>query len=373
MHPILLNKIHKITSLSAHILFFAFAMTSILRHILGFLLLGCILSGLYLTRPHDNAKPPIPADNIRAAASPETKIQYPPYPKAYINQAAVTDIFPVQPGPRPDKHKEDSVEPETLPVIKAAPSTPKPPIRAPKGVARIAIIIDDMGVDKRRSREVVKLRSPLTLAWLPYADNVDEQARKAMDRGHELFVHMPMQAMNPDLDLGPQGLETGLSIEEFTTRLEDNLKAFDGYVGVNNHMGSRLTQNRQAMRLVMDRLKEDDLIFIDSRTIATSVAAEEAEAAGLRYAVRHVFLDHDPSEKGLSYALSETERIARDYGAAIAIGHPKDTTIKALQAWLPTLEEKGFQLVPASALTKRAQHTQKDTETLPSILAQKYE
>lgn len=213
---------------------------------------------------------------------------------------------------------------------------------------RIVVIIDDMGMDHKRSEKILQLPAPLTLAFLPYAPHVAEMAARAHDQGHELMVHMPMEPLNPDLDTGPMTLRTGQDEAEFQEVLQETLGAFDHYVGINNHMGSRLTQDEAAMTRLMKALKARGLLFVDSRTIANSVAAHIAAEQGVPYASRDVFLDHDPSIEGVKKALRHVERIARTHGLAIAIGHPKDNTITGLTAWLPTLEAKGFVIIPIS-------------------------
>lgn len=221
--------------------------------------------------------------------------------------------------------------------------------KKPIGGGRIAIIIDDMGLNLR-SRLVEVLPGPLTLAYLPYAKNLPAQTARAGAQGHELMVHMPMEAMNATLDGGPNVLKVSQSQTDLKSTLNWGLSQFDGYVGVNNHMGSRLTSNSAAMQTVMDALKKRDLFFIDSRTIGSTVAADVARKNGLAYAERDIFLDHEITPDFIRGALQKLENTARSQGYAIAIGHPHQETINALKEWLPTLSQKGLRLVPASAV-----------------------
>ena len=228
---------------------------------------------------------------------------------------------------------------------------------------KVVVIIDDMGVSAANSTKVEHLPGPLTLSYLPYAKNLPERTKEAAARGHELMVHMPMQPLNDHIDPGPKVLKGDESPEQFDAILEWGLSQFSGYKGVNNHMGSRLTQNSDAMRRVMEKLAPRGLYFIDSKTIGASVAADMAAQAGMAYAERDVFLDHVISDEYIEASLKKLERIAREKGYAIAIGHPHPETIKALTAWLPTLREKGLTLVPASAVVhhdKRYYHVAAD-------------
>lgn len=241
-------------------------------------------------------------------------------------------------APPPVVVKEE-IKPEPVPTL-----TGKRP--------KIAIVIDDVGMNLRQSQAVINLDPNVTLALLPYADTVRELAVQARAKGHEIIIHTPMEAMNSSLSLGALALRKGMSEADFTAEFQKILENFDGYVGVNNHMGSRLTQDKPAMEQLMQILKSKGLYFLDSKTIATSVAGETAELYGVPFAVRDVFLDHEETPEFVVNALKKTERIARDHGSAIAIGHPKANTVAALKAWIPTLKDKGFDLVPLSALVE---------------------
>ena len=223
------------------------------------------------------------------------------------------------------------------------------PSVADKTKPRVVVIIDDMGLDRKHTRAAMDLPGPLTFAFLPYADDLKKQTEMAKSKGHELMVHVPMEPMNQGLNAGPEVLKTSSSPEEFAKTLNDGLNAFEGYVGINNHMGSRMTQDHIGMKRVMTELKKRGLLFVDSKTISTSVAEDEARAAGIPYAARDVFLDHEETSLAVHGALDKLEREALKTGLAIAIGHPKEETINALRSWLPTLEAKGITLIPISA------------------------
>ncbi len=223
-------------------------------------------------------------------------------------------------------------------------------VQVPQGMAKVAIVLDDMGVNEQMSDAAIDLQGPLTLAFLPYAKSGRKLSRKASSRGHELMVHMPMEPLNSKLDAGPDALTTALSKEAFLKILKDNLAAYENYVGINNHMGSKLTQNPEAMALVMEELRARGLLFVDSVTIDSSVAGKTAAAFGIANVSRDVFLDHDSSYESVMASLRRVEKVAHQKGVAVAIGHPKRNTIMALYEWLPTLQEKGIVLVPVSSV-----------------------
>lgn len=234
----------------------------------------------------------------------------------------------------------DEVITPAEPLVMARAETP----------AHIAIIIDDLGMNEAGSRAIIALPAPLSLSFLPYAPNAATMARDAAKAGHEIMLHMPMEPMDSTLDLGPIALRTNMEAGAFAEMLSSGLGSVPGIVGMNNHMGSRLTQDRAAMDAVMGALKERGLFFVDSRTIDSSVAADSARDMGVKFAVRDVFIDHDATPEGIAASLARAERHARANGRAVLIGHPKMATVEALRAWLPTLAEKNMKIVPVGKL-----------------------
>lgn len=216
----------------------------------------------------------------------------------------------------------------------------------------IAVVIDDMGLDRARSERTSALPAPLTLAYLAYGRDLDTQTGAARAAGHELLVHVPMEP-GPGADPGPNALLTSLTPAEMDRRIDWNLSQFSRFVGINNHMGSKATADPTAMAAVMSKLRDRGLLFLDSRTSGATVAHAEAIRQGIPALRRDVFLDHDPSPIVVRAALDKLEEIARRQGHAIAIGHPKDTTIEALAEWLPDVRARGFALVPVSAVALR--------------------
>jgi uncharacterized protein len=217
----------------------------------------------------------------------------------------------------------------------------------------IAVVMDDLGLNRRNTAALNDLKAPLTLAFLPYAGALEEQARAGRAAGHELIVHVPMEPLGRDWP-GPNALLASLGEEEFTRRLQENLDRFSGFVGINNHMGSLLTTDRDLMGLVMAEMRRRDLLFLDSKTTPDSVALAMARRHGVPSVQRDVFLDNEINPAYVRRQLAATEEVARRTGMAVAIGHPHDVTIEALRYWLPTLERRGFRLVPLSTVVARA-------------------
>jgi uncharacterized protein len=214
----------------------------------------------------------------------------------------------------------------------------------------IAIVIDDMGLDDSRSQKVLALPGPLTLSFLTYVNDLDSWAARARAAGHEVLAHVPMEPLDAPDSAGPGCLRVTMSPDVVRSQLAASLDGWSGYVGVNNHMGSRFCQDRRLMNAVMEELKSRDLFWLDSRTTAASEGLVAATAAGVPCLERDVFLDHVDREDAVFVQLDQLERIGRKKGAAIAIGHPRENTIRALEVWLARLPQTGLTLVPITAL-----------------------
>ena len=215
----------------------------------------------------------------------------------------------------------------------------------------IAVVIDDMGISKKRTADIASIRAPLTASFLTYGRNLEQQIENSQKNGQEIMIHVPMEAQK-NIDVAPDVLTTTMTPQEIQQNLKTMLAKFKNVNGINNHMGSKLTEDKERMTAVMQVLKELDMFFLDSKTSAQSKAEEAAAESGIAYAHRHVFLDNNNDKNYILGQLAIAERIARKNGYAIAIGHPKTQTFEALKEWIPTLEEKNIELKPMSEIIK---------------------
>jgi uncharacterized protein len=265
-----------------------------------------------------------------------------------------TDAEPGQPRPTLDE-KPRATRPQQLAAAASSAETWRKnavPFADLNSRPLVAVVIDDVGIDRPRSKRAWELPGPLTMSFLPYAKDLRDQARAARARGHELLLHLPMEPTGR-ADPGPNALLVSLSDAEIKQRTTAALDSFDGYVGVNNHMGSRFTTFRPGMETVLRQFKGRGLMFLDSRTTAQSVGDQLAQEIGLPSIVRHVFLDDDESLDSVRRKLAEAEAVARRQGFVVAIGHPHETTLQALGEWLPGLPAKGMALAPATAVLRK--------------------
>ncbi|MEQ8393463.1 MAG: divergent polysaccharide deacetylase family protein [Thalassospira sp.] len=218
----------------------------------------------------------------------------------------------------------------------------------------IAIVIDDAGLDQPRTARTLKLPGPITIAYLPYARDLQPQVNAARAAGHEVMLHMPMEPSSASVDPGPHALLSSYDRQTILNEMTWMLDRFDGYVGVNNHMGSKFTSDPERMRIVMEVMKSRGLMFLDSRTSAASVGYSTANQLGVPAITRDIFIDDADDAEKIADMLSRTERVAAKQGFAIAIGHPRDLTLAALHKWIPEILAKGFVLVPITDVLRRA-------------------
>jgi len=223
----------------------------------------------------------------------------------------------------------------------------------PKGAPMIAIVIDDMGVDRKRSKHMWQdVPAPLTLSFMTYASDLVDQTQAARQQGHELMLHMSMEPSSASIDAGPNVLMTAMDSSQIRSLANWGMDRFEGFVGVNNHMGSRFTEDERGMRVVLEEINKRGLLFLDSRTSSHTVGPKLARTMGMPALERNVFLDNDNVPDKVRKQLGEVERLARKFGHVIAIGHPRDATIQVLKEWIPQARERGLAIVPVSVLMK---------------------
>ncbi len=229
------------------------------------------------------------------------------------------------------------------------PEKPRPLARRP----RLAIVMDDLGRDLKTARALLEIDLPVTFAILPWEPEATRVAALAHSRGREVLLHMPMEPKSyPRTDPGPNPLLLELSPQQIRERLQEYLLRVPHAVGGNNHMGSRFTENRQAMAVVLEVLRENNFFFLDSLTSAASVGAEEAQRQGVPAVVRDLFLDNDQDTERIAQEIRRLAVLAGRKGEAVGICHPYPETLEALRREAPRLKEMGIEVVPVSRLVK---------------------
>lgn len=218
----------------------------------------------------------------------------------------------------------------------------------------IAIVIDDMGINKKRTFDIISIKAPLTSSFLTYGSNLSSLVNQAKASGHEIMIHAPMEP-KVAADLAPDTLKTNMTKKQIDELFIQMLQKFDNIEisGVNNHMGSKFTEDAEKLGYIMNILKQRDMFFLDSKTSSSSKGKDLATKNGIKFAERDVFLDNKNDYDYILNQLQKTEQIAQKKGFAIAICHPKSQTYLALKDWVESLKDKQFKLVHVSEIVQK--------------------
>ncbi len=246
----------------------------------------------------------------------------------------------------------DGVRTHTIHVVTPLSARTRAPAIPGRENARLAIIIDDLGYDRAAADALLALGFPLTVSVLPHLPLSSEVAEEAYRRGDEVMLHLPMQSESPTAKTEEVELRVGMNAKQVDSALAGMLQTVPHAVGVNNHQGSRATADPALMAALMPELRRRGLFFVDSRTLASTVAYDTAERFGVRAASRKVFLDDSAKPEAILRQLELAARDAERDGSAIAIGHPRPDTIAVLAQGLPRLESRGIRLVFVSELVQ---------------------
>jgi len=273
------------------------------------------------------AKPPAPVKAAPAKPRPEAKPQ--------VRKSPTYEIFPTE------DHRATQ------------PQTPLPPPAAPLAdLPRVALIIDDIGYDQGMATKFMTLDNAVTFSILPYSPFQQAISGEMRARGMEVMLHLPMEPKEyPEIQPGRGALLVSMTPDELIRQLEKNLAAVPDIKGVNNHMGSRMTERSTQMYQIFSTLKKRGLFFIDSRTTAASLCRPSARLLQVPYAQRDVFLDHVADETEIRRQVRRLVALAHRQGSAVGIGHPHPATYTVLAEQLPLLK-KSVKLVPASQLVR---------------------
>lgn len=225
--------------------------------------------------------------------------------------------------------------------------------------ARVAIIIDDIGY-RASDKQALTLPGNVTFSVLPHTPFGKKLAQQAHNANHDVMLHIPMEAENGK-KLGPGALTTDMTEQAIRRSLEKSVEEIPFAVGVNNHMGSKLTKLYSPMAWTMRFLKEKNLLFVDSLTTTRSKASNVAHHFGVPTLERHIFLDNHLTDEYISHQFEQLISHAKKYKRTIAIAHPHPETVATLTRLIPTLAENGIELVPISALSKHYNNNSNST------------
>lgn len=217
---------------------------------------------------------------------------------------------------------------------------------------RLAIVIDDFGLQRKGVKEMLTLDCKLTVAIMPFLEHTEDDAEDALENGKEIILHIPMQATTHDIPshLGPRPITTKLSAEDIHQWIEDALGDVPEAVGANIHMGTLSSSKESVMLPVLEGLKAHNMFFLDSKTSSKSVCRKVAREVDISFYENDVFLEHEKKTKSyVKKCLEKAAKIAKKEGACIAIGHVGyeggTVTAEAIRELLPELSKQNVELV----------------------------
>ncbi|MDX1404469.1 MAG: divergent polysaccharide deacetylase family protein [Woeseiaceae bacterium] len=240
--------------------------------------------------------------------------------------------------------------------------------RAETPVARIAIIIDDLGYGMALGQRALNLPGPVSFAVLPATPRAEALANRAQSLGKDVLLHLPLQSAGTGYTAEPGSLLLDMSRTQFADAFALALQSVPHAIGVNNHKGSLLTRHPGHMAWLMQEIHaRNDLFFVDSFTTHESVALDLAREAGVPAVKRDVFLDPDRLPGTIEREFMRLKELARRRGFAIGIGHPYPVTLDLLEMELPKLEAEGIELVSISRYVSLRSENDKSTPQLTEV------
>jgi len=224
----------------------------------------------------------------------------------------------------------------------------------PDNTPKVAIILDDVGKDRQVVNKLIALPYPITFSIIPRSSYACEISEDIWGAGKEVMLHMPMEADKAELITAYNvKLTLKMSQQQIINELERGLEEVQFVSGVNNHMGSAFTRDKDSMTTVFQYLAKKKLFFVDSKTNNKNPTKRLANEFNVPFAARDIFLDIDPDPEAVRNQFYKLIEVAKQKGKAVAIGHiQRPTTIVVLQEMLPKIEEAGVKLVFASELVR---------------------
>lgn len=207
-----------------------------------------------------------------------------------------------------------------------------------------AVIVDDFGNGMKGTKEMLDLPAHITVAVMPFLPTTKQDAEEANRKGHDVLVHLPMEPNKGKKEwLGPGAIMSDMTDEEVRTRVEAAIDDVPHAVGINNHMGSKITADRRIMSVILDVCKERGMFFVDSRTSHKSVVDELATEKGLPPVHNDIFLDDVYTLTHVSRKMNTVSNWLDSHDTCVMIGHvgmPGLYTSSVLRQSIPELQQK---------------------------------
>ena len=228
----------------------------------------------------------------------------------------------------------------------------------------LMIVIDDFGNGLKGTDAMLNLEIPLNIAVMPFLPSSKRDAEIAYEKGHEVIIHMPLEPKSGKRSwLGPKPITVDLSDEEIRQRVLEAIESVPHAKGMNNHTGSKATENERVMRVILEVCKEKGLYYVDSKTSHKSIVGKIAQELQLPYLENQMFFDH---QQNRTYINKQAEKVLKDLSnknIIISIGHvgvSGDIMVDVIKNYYPLWQENG-------KIMTISQYLEKDLQFLPEL------
>lgn len=208
---------------------------------------------------------------------------------------------------------------------------------------KVAIVIDDFGNSMKGTEKMLSLPIPLTVAVMPFLPSTKQDAVAAHQKGHEVILHMPMEPIKGKKEwLGPKAITTDLSDQEIEKRIEQAIQDVPHAIGMNNHMGSKVTADERIMRIILSVCKKHNLFYLDSKTNPNSVVPKIGKELGVPIVENQLFFDDVYTSSHITKQAQVLLQRIQEKPVVVAIGHvgpPGEITSQVIQSSIPKVRE----------------------------------
>ncbi|MDR0455989.1 MAG: divergent polysaccharide deacetylase family protein [Treponema sp.] len=304
----------------------------------------------------DAATPEIPLPKTAVRQEPSAQESSPAKKPTAVSKPSMEKKASVNSAEKAPANKPDNRQPVKTSTAKPASLKPAAPPKLPPKPAHqgtLVFIIDDAGNNLKELEPFLRFPGPLTIAVLPGLPHSAEAARRIRAAGKEVFLHQPMEASGGQ-DPGPGAIYAGMDAAEMLAVLNQNIAEVGPVAGINNHQGSRITADQQAMETVLAFCRERGISFLDSRTTANTAVPAAARDIGIKIGERNIFIDNEQDRPSMNRSIEGGLVWASQRGSAVMIGHIWSPELAPLLAELyQNVIAQGYTLATASDLINR--------------------
>jgi len=215
-----------------------------------------------------------------------------------------------------------------------------------------AIVIDDFGYNMNNLDRLFAIKKAVTFSVLPNLPYSKRIARLASSKGYEVILHLPLESNDRSAPAEASTIKTDMSEKDVLALLDKDIASVPGLRGVSNHQGSKATEDKRSMSIVLSGLKERSLYFFNSLVTDKSICREVAAQYAVPYAERDIFLDNENNPEYIEKQMLSLRKMAFKYGSVIAVCHDRKNTIAVLSKMMPELAEEGIRFVYLSEIVK---------------------